>query len=146
MTLVPTAAVDALRNVVGDDGVLTAHSELLVYECDGFVIEKNSPDVAVFPKTSAQVAEIVKICNDHQLSFLPRGAGTSLAGGCLPVGGGVMIVLTELRVGTPDEYGDYPIAWAAAYAIVGLGAASGLALWSKTNRDSAAFTPAASAV
>ena len=59
---------------------------------------------------------------------------------------GVMIVLTELRVGTPDEYGDYPIAWAAAYAIVGLGAASGLALWSKTNRDSAAFIPTASAV
>lgn len=97
MTLVPDAAIDSLRNVVGDDGVLTARSELLVYECDGFVIEKNSPDVAVFPKTTAQVAEIVKICNEHQLSFLPRGAGTSLAGGCLPVGGGVMIVLTRMN-------------------------------------------------
>lgn len=59
---------------------------------------------------------------------------------------GVMIVLTELRVGTPDEYGDYPIAWAAAYAIVGLGAASGLALWFKTNREPAALTRAVSHV
>ncbi len=89
--------VDELRAVVGADGVLSAHSELVVYECDGFVIEKNSPDVAVFPRTTRHVQEIVRICNRRELAFLPRGAGTSLSGGCLPVGGGVMIVLTRMR-------------------------------------------------
>ena len=89
--------VDGLRSIVGTGNLLSARSDLLVYECDGFVMEKNSPDVVVFPETTEQVAEIVKFCNRHDLPFLPRGAGTSLAGGCLPVGGGVMIVLTKMK-------------------------------------------------
>jgi glycolate oxidase len=86
-----------LRAVVGSDAVLSAESDLLVYECDGFTIDKNSPDVVVFPGTTEQVAAIVRACNDFRVPFLPRGAGTSLAGGCLPVGGGVMIVLTRMK-------------------------------------------------
>ncbi len=89
--------VDPLRQLLGRDRVLTAASELMVYECDGFVIEKNSPDVVVFPESAEEVAAIVRICNAADIPFLPRGAGTSLAGGCLPVGGGVMIVLTRMR-------------------------------------------------
>jgi glycolate dehydrogenase FAD-linked subunit len=89
--------IDDLRGVVGADGVLSAHSDLVVYECDGFVIEKNCPDVAVFPRTTADVQAIVRLCNRYDVPFLPRGAGTSLAGGCLPVGGGVMIVLTRMK-------------------------------------------------
>jgi len=91
------SVVDELREVVGAESVLSARSELVVYECDGFVIEKNCPDVVVFPRTTEDVAAIVRICNDHGVSYLPRGAGTSLAGGCLPVGGGVMIVLTRMK-------------------------------------------------
>ncbi len=95
--LVFHSVVDSLRKVVGADAVLSARSDLLVYECDGFTIEKNSPDVVVFPSTSEQVSEIVAICNEADVPFLPRGAGTSLAGGCLPVGGGVMIVMTRMK-------------------------------------------------
>src|SRR5687767_15230691 len=91
------ALAEALRRIVGVDGVLAAHSDLVVYECDGFVIEKNCPDVVVFPRTTQQVAEVVRLCNRYEVPFLPRGAGTSLAGGCLPVGGGVMIVLTRMK-------------------------------------------------
>ena len=89
--------VDPLRQLLGRDRVLTAASELMVYECDGFVIEKNSPDVVVFPESTEEVAAIVRICQGAGVPFLPRGAGTSLAGGCLPVGGGVMIVLTRMK-------------------------------------------------
>ncbi len=89
--------VQQLRRIVGSDGVLSAHADLVVYECDGFVIEKNCPDVVVFPRTTQQVAEVVKLCNEAGVPFLPRGAGTSLSGGCLPVGGGVMIVLTRMK-------------------------------------------------
>jgi glycolate oxidase len=89
--------INDLRAVVGTDGVLAAHADLVVYECDGFVIEKNCPDVAVFPRTTAHVQAIVRLCNEYDVPFLPRGAGTSLAGGCLPVGGGVMIVLTRMK-------------------------------------------------
>ncbi len=89
--------IATLTAALGAESVLAAHSELLVYECDGFVIEKNSPDVAVFPRHTADVATIVKICRQFDVPFVPRGAGTSLAGGCLCVGGGVMIVLTRMK-------------------------------------------------
>jgi glycolate oxidase len=89
--------VDQLRQAIGAENVLSAHSEMLVYECDGFTIEKNCPDVVVFPRNTEDVARIVKVCNQAEVPFLPRGAGTSLAGGCLPVGGGVMIVLTRMK-------------------------------------------------
>src|SRR6185369_1617338 len=96
------------RQAVGSENILAARSDLLVYECDGFTIEKNSPDIVVFPRTTEDVAAIVKICNDAAVPFLPRGAGTSLAGGCLPVGGGVMIVLTRmnqiLEINLRDRY------------------------------------------
>jgi glycolate oxidase len=89
--------IDRLRRAVGAENVLAAQSDLLVYECDGFTIEKNSPDVVVFPRATEDVVEIVKICNALGAPFLPRGAGTSLSGGCLPIGGGVMIVLTRMK-------------------------------------------------
>ncbi len=89
--------IDELERLLGSENVLHARSDLMVYECDGFVIEKNSPDVAVFPRNTQQVAAVVQVCNRYEVPFLPRGAGTSLAGGCLPVGGGVMIVLTRMK-------------------------------------------------
>jgi glycolate oxidase len=91
------ALSDAFVRLLGTEGVLSTYSDLVVYECDGFVIEKNCPDVGVFPRTTEQVAAIVRLCNQYDVPFLPRGAGTSLAGGCLPVGGGVMIVLTRMK-------------------------------------------------
>jgi len=100
--------VEQLRSIVGSEGVLSAHSDVMVYECDGFVIEKTCPDVVVFPRTADDVSRIVRVCNDGDVPFLPRGAGTSLAGGCLPVGGGVMIVLTRmneiLEINLRDRY------------------------------------------
>jgi glycolate oxidase len=96
-TLALSSIVDSLREIVGPENVLAARSDLMVYECDGFTIEKNSPDVVVFPRHTDDVARVVRLCNRAGVPFLPRGAGTSLAGGCLPVGGGVMIVLTRMK-------------------------------------------------
>lgn len=100
--------VDELAGIVGLENVLSRHDELLVYECDGYVIEKKVPDVVVFPSSTAEVVEVVKLCNRHDLPFVPRGAGTSLAGGTLAVGGGVMICLTKMKkileVNTRDRY------------------------------------------
>jgi glycolate oxidase len=89
--------VQRLLPIVGRDALLASPSQLLVYECDGFTIEKNKPDVVVFPTSTEQIVEIVKVCNDLDVPFVPRGAGTSLAGGCLPVGGGVMIGLARMK-------------------------------------------------
>lgn len=86
-----------LARIVGAEGVIEHRDELLVYECDGYVIEKSLPDVVVFPTTTEQVVAIVKLCGRLGVPFVPRGAGTSLAGGTLAVGGGVMICLTRMK-------------------------------------------------
>src|SRR6516225_3540630 len=107
-TAITAGLIDRLRAVIGPGGLLTAPSDLLVYECDGFTIEKNKPDLVVFPTSTEQVVSIVKACNEFNVPFVPRGAGTSLAGGCLPVGGGVMICLSRMKrileVNTRDRY------------------------------------------
>ena len=89
--------IASMKAIVGSDGVLTARADLAVYECDGFTIEKNKPDVVVFPTTTEHVVRIVKVCNELDVPFMARGAGTSLAGGCVPVGGGVMIALARMK-------------------------------------------------
>jgi glycolate oxidase len=97
-----------LERVVGAENLIRNRDELLVYECDGYVIEKNVPDCVVFPTTAGQVVEIVRLCNRYDVPFVPRGAGTSLAGGTLAVGGGVMISLTRMKrileINTRDRY------------------------------------------
>lgn len=86
-----------LRKIVGDANLLSEADERLVYECDGYIVEKKMPDLVVFPTTAEQVEQIVKVCREHNVPFVPRGAGTSLAGGTLAVGGGVMICLTRMK-------------------------------------------------
>jgi glycolate oxidase len=88
---------DTLRALVGRDAVLASPSELLAYECDGYTIEKSRPDVVVFPTSAEQVRQVVLACNRLGVPFVPRGAGTSLAGGCLPVGGGVVLSLARMK-------------------------------------------------
>lgn len=88
---------ERLAALVGDESIISSPSELTVYECDGYTIEKNAPDVVVFPRSTSDVVSIVKLCNDLGVPFVPRGAGTSLAGGCLPIGGGVMITTTRMK-------------------------------------------------
>ena len=113
MTLAATSPLsgrflDDLTTAVGAENVLRGREELLVYECDGYVIEKSVPDVVVFPTCTEHVVAVVKLCNRHGYPFVPRGAGTSLAGGTLAVGGGVMICLTRMKrileINTRDRY------------------------------------------
>jgi glycolate oxidase len=103
----PSVVAD-LTAVVGTENVLVRREELLVYECDGYVVEKSVPDVVVFPTSTEQVVEVVKLCARHDIPFVPRGAGTSLAGGTLTVGGGIMVCLTRMKrileVSVRDRY------------------------------------------
>src|SRR5918997_7047101 len=96
-TATAASLVERLRDIVGAGGLLATPSDLVVYECDGYTIEKNKPDVVVFPTSTEQIVAVVRACNEAGVPFLPRGAGTSLAGGCLPVGGGVMPALTRMK-------------------------------------------------
>src|SRR5690606_29290402 len=88
---------EKLRQIVGPEGLLTSAGDRMVYECDGYTIERQAPDVVVLPENRDQVVQIVRLCNEQEIPFVPRGAGTSLAGGTVPLGGGVMITLTRMN-------------------------------------------------
>jgi glycolate oxidase len=89
--------IERMKSIVGPEGLLTEKAQLSVYECDGFTVEKNLPNVVVFPTSTEQVVAIVKACQELDVPFMARGAGTSLAGGCVPVGGGVMIGMARMK-------------------------------------------------
>ncbi len=89
--------VARMRAIVGAANVLTAAADLAVYECDGFTVDKNKPDVVVFPANTDEVAAVVRACCELDVPFVARGAGTSLAGGCVPVGGGVMVATSRMK-------------------------------------------------
>jgi glycolate oxidase len=82
--------------LVGPDAVVTDPSDLLVYESDGLTIFRATADVIVFPRATDEVAACVKLANAEGLPFVARGAGTGLAGGCLPAEGGLVIALTRM--------------------------------------------------
>ena len=86
-----------LRRAVGAENVLSAPSDLAVYDCDGFTIEKETPHAVVFPRSTEDVSQVVQLCQLHNAPVVSRGAGTSLAGGCLPLGGGVVLALTRMK-------------------------------------------------
>jgi glycolate oxidase len=86
----------ALAAVVGPEGVLAEPDELLVYESDGLTIFRHQADLVVFPRSTAEVAACVKLAQAEGLPFVARGAGTGLAGGCLPLEGGLVIALTRM--------------------------------------------------
>jgi glycolate oxidase len=89
--------VDALIGSVGKENVVSGDEELLVYECDAYTLERSLPQVVVLPRTTEEVARVVKICAQHKVPIIPRGAGTSLSGSVLAVTGGVMIGLSRMN-------------------------------------------------
>jgi glycolate oxidase len=94
--------VSDLRTTLGRQHVLSAPSELAVYDCDAFTIERCRPEAVVLPRSTQEVAEVVKTCQRHGVPLIARGAGTSLAGGCLPIvasgtAGGVVLMLSRMN-------------------------------------------------
>ena len=81
--MIRSPLVADLRACLGAENVISAPSELAVYDCDAFTVERQRPDVVVLPRSTEQVSEAVKIAGRHDVPVVPRGAGTSLAGGCL---------------------------------------------------------------
>src|SRR5881628_2547231 len=86
-----------LEGLLGKGAVLSEPDELLVYESDGLTLFRALADFVVFPTSTEQVSEIVKLANREGLPFVARGAGTGLSGGCLPAEGGLVISLMRMN-------------------------------------------------
>lgn len=95
-----------LRGIVGPGGMLASPGDLLAYEYDA-ALERAMPDVVVLPTSTEQVAAVVRLANREGLPFVPRGAGTNLSGGSVPIKGGIVIALSRmnriLEIDIPNE-------------------------------------------
>jgi glycolate oxidase len=91
------AFLHQLQRIVGAGGVLHDPLEVLTYECDGLPHLRMSPAAVVLPCSAAEVQEVVRLCARERVPFVPRGSGTGLSGGALPVAGGVLIALSRLN-------------------------------------------------
>jgi glycolate oxidase len=83
--------------IVGKNGVVRRREELLVYECDGLTSYRERPEIVVLPRTTEEVAGVVKVCDRYQVPFVARGSGTGLSGGALPIKDSVLIVTSLMR-------------------------------------------------
>jgi glycolate oxidase len=89
--------VTALKSIVPGEGVIDAARQMSVYESDGLTAYKQMPMVVVLPETVAQVSAVLRYAYDHNIKIVPRGAGTSLSGGALPLEDGILLGLAKFN-------------------------------------------------
>src|SRR5258708_29330477 len=89
--------VSALRAIVLGEGVIDDLEGMRPYECDGLSAYRQMPLVVVLPETVAQVSAILRYCQDNKVKVVPRGAGTSLSGGAMPVGDAILLGLGKFN-------------------------------------------------
>jgi glycolate oxidase len=88
--------IQQLQAVLGTAAVLHDPEDLMLYEYDGGVT-KHMPDVVVFPTSTAQVVEVVKLAARQGVAVVPRGAGTGLSGGAIPITGGITVAFSRMN-------------------------------------------------
>jgi len=89
--------VDALRQIVPGEGVIASKAERRAYESDGLTAYHQLPMVVVLPTRVDQVAAVLRYCQKNGVKVVPRGAGTSLSGGALPLADGVLLGMAKFN-------------------------------------------------
>jgi glycolate oxidase len=91
------AIVAALRSIVPGEGVIASERAMKPYESDGLTAYRQLPMVVVLPDSTEQVAQVLRYCQAQGIKVVPRGAGTSLSGGALPLGDGVLLGMAKFN-------------------------------------------------
>jgi glycolate oxidase len=89
--------ITELRKIVGKDAVLTSKEDLNAYSYDGTATWAHMPDVVVLPTTAEQISQILKMADDNLIPVTPRGGGTNVSGGSIPIKGGIVLCTTRMN-------------------------------------------------
>ncbi|MGC1464277.1 MAG: FAD-linked oxidase C-terminal domain-containing protein, partial [Pseudolabrys sp.] len=89
--------VATLRNIVPGEGVIAGEREMRPFETDGLTAYRQLPMVVVLPETTQQVSQVLSYCHSEGIRVVPRGAGTSLSGGALPLADGVLLGMAKFN-------------------------------------------------
>jgi glycolate oxidase len=87
----------ALRRIVPGEGVIDSADEMRPYESDGLTAYRQPPMLVVLPETTEQVSRVLRYCHGEGIKIVPRGAGTSLSGGALPLADGVLLGMAKFN-------------------------------------------------
>ena len=93
----PQPFIDRLAGIVGPDNCLSRSGELFAYECDGLTLEPRRPLAVLLPSTTQEVSEIVRVCREYDVCFVPRGAGTGLSGGAHATENSILIECSRMN-------------------------------------------------
>ena len=98
------ALVARLAEVLPQDAIISDPAETRAYECDGLAAYKCPPLLAVLPASTQEVADVLRICHQMNVPVVPRGAGTSLAGGAMPTADSVILGVARLNAVLETDY------------------------------------------
>ncbi len=101
-----TRLVERLQQVLPSDAVIHDERETRAYECDALTAYKCPPMAAVLPASTAEVAAVLRICHEEGVPVVPRGSGTSLAGGALPTADSVILGVARMNDVIETNYAD----------------------------------------
>ena len=101
--------VERLQSVLAADAVIHDPAETRAYECDGLAAYRCPPLCAVLPSSTEEVAAALKICHEEGVPVVPRGSGTSLAGGAMPTADSVILGVARLNQVIETNYADRTI-------------------------------------
>ena len=89
------AVKEKIKKIVGANNFLDSPEDKLCYSYDGTPIFQHLPEAIIFPESKEQISEVVKLANHEKFNIVPRGSGTGLSGGSIPVENSVVIVMTR---------------------------------------------------
>ncbi|NQU60816.1 MAG: FAD-binding protein, partial [Rhodospirillales bacterium] len=89
--------IRAMNAIIGGEGVITDEEERRAYDHDGLMAYKGLPLVVVLPETTEQVSKVLKYCQENSVKIVPRGAGTGLSGGALPLADAITVGLGKFK-------------------------------------------------
>ena len=95
MTAIPSRLITLITDIVGSENLTSRIEDLHCYSYDG-TARPHLPGLVVFPRTAKQISEIMKLASTHRIPVVPRGAGTGMTGGIVPLEGGIVLALTKL--------------------------------------------------
>jgi glycolate oxidase len=95
--MLETKIISQLEKILGKGAVLTSKEDLNAYSYDGTTTWAHLPDVVVLPTTTEQVSQILKLANEKRIPVTPRGAGTNVSGGSIPIKGGIVLCTVRMN-------------------------------------------------
>ncbi|MCM3146301.1 FAD-linked oxidase C-terminal domain-containing protein [Brevibacillus sp. MER 51] len=95
--MLPESIREELRAIVGAKNCLDKQEALVAYSYDATPMQQALPDVVVMPQSTAEIQQVMRVVARHHIPIVTRGAGSNLCGGTIPVGGGIVLVLSRMN-------------------------------------------------